>query len=247
MKKALFLIALAVFATCCNRTTRLQPDFGVVEVDTLVGGEGIPCHVALKYLTINNSGVSEALASIERSNIEYFFQIEGFAGSAREAARRVVEESAAYSDDMAGVMSAEDVEFSLTAEAEASVVDTLLCYTIARSGYMGGAHGSHSLESHIYSLHDGFELAWRDLYTDEELDLLAAAVRRRLEERFDAAGDEALAAAGLFPDYIGLPETFIPTSDGLTLHYNPYEIGCYALGAIELKFSNAELAEILGR
>ena len=37
------------------------------------------------------------------------------------------------------------------------------------------------------------------------------------------------------------------TPYGITFHYNPYEIGCYALGAVEVEFSTGELNEVRAR
>ena len=56
-------------------------------------------------------------------------------------------------------------------------------------------------------------------------------IRNKLYEQFGVTGDEGLVAQGFFPEYISTTENFEVTEDGITFYYNPYDIGCYALGA----------------
>ena len=52
-----------------------------------------------------------------------------------------------------------------------------------------------------------------------------------------------LAAQGFFPEQIGATENFRIAPEGIVFCYNPYDIGCYALGAVEVTVSREELDE----
>ncbi len=243
MKTRLFALAAALIATGCSTTQTAEPRFGRMEIDTLVGSNP-SCRVEMRFTTIQNADESEVLTAIEQSAIGHFFQLEEFEGSAEEAIRASIEELAVQNAETAGVFADKEIELFAATDSEAAVVDSLVTYTIIRAGYMGGAHGNTSLECHIYSLADGYELTWEDLFSSGELDALRHGVRQKLYKRFNVTDDAGLAEAGLFPDDIDLSESFIPTSEGITLHYNSYEIGCYALGSIDVEFSNEDIAEI---
>ena len=46
----------------------------------------------------------------------------------------------------------------------------------------------------------------------------------------------------LSPEIIGVTENFLVTPEGITFYYNPYDIGCYALGSVEVSVSREQLA-----
>ena len=60
----------------------------------------------------------------------------------------------------------------------------------------------------------------------------------------EAANDDELAERGFFPEYISLTENFRITPEGITFYYNPYDIGCYALGAVDVTMSREELENL---
>ena len=132
-------------------------------------------------------------------------------------------------------------EGEISVESEGNVVDSLLCYAITRSSYTGGAHGMYSTQYHIYSLADGFELSLADLFDARQLEILDRAIREKIAETYDAVSDEDLSDRGFFPEYICPTENFRITPEGIAFFYNPYEIGCYALGSVEVTFTWAEL------
>ena len=56
--------------------------------------------------------------------------------------------------------------------------------------------------------------------------------------------DDELSELGFFPEYIGATENFQIDDRGITFFYNPYEIGCYALGGIEVTLTREELSAL---
>ena len=63
----------------------------------------------------------------------------------------------------------------------------------------------------------------------------------KLCEKYDARNQDELAARGFFPEEIGMTENFRLTADSITFCYNPYDIGCYALGDIEVAIGLREI------
>lgn len=245
---ALLACALVVTLAACSKRPAM-PRFEIRSVDSLLHGAGFECRVSYRFASIKNAPGHPVLEQIERDNIGYFFDLEEFEGTAVEAADSSI---ALIVDEFAmpaGVTSDETADLpawegEISVESEGTVVDTLLSYAITRSSYTGGAHGMYTTVYHTYSLTDGFELSLADLFTVDELQLLDGAIHERIARDYGAGSDEELAAQGFFPEYISPTENFRITDDGIEFLYNPYEIGCYALGNVEVHFTREELDAI---
>lgn len=233
----LLLLALAP-AACTHRGAR--PRFETLSLDTLVRSGAARYDIQYRYLTITNADRSPALRAIEEADIAYFFELEGFTGTAREAMRTAVDQLT----DGSMLFIEEPAEYSYSVEAEASQVDSLLVYTITRSGYLGGPHDLYDTSTHTYSLAGGYELMLGDLFTPQQQKHLGELLRARLREQYRVADDEGLAALGFFPEYILPGENFQPTEEGILFRYAPYEIGDYALGDIEVLIGKQELEQL---
>lgn len=144
------LVLLAAFAAgmagCCRRAA--APQFAERSLDTVVRCGAVPCDLSYRFLTIANADRSEALAAIENANVNYFFALEDFTGTAEEAARRFIERFAA--DNACDTLYMPDMRYSLSVAAAQAPVDTLTVYTIRRESYTGGAHGMRTTEYHNY-------------------------------------------------------------------------------------------------
>ena len=238
------VLLLTIGTLSCTRQP-VTPQFETLAIDTLLGDSTRGCEIDYRFATIRNADASPALEAIERANIGYFFSLEDFTGSAADAMAVSMHEI----DDefLKGRPEGmpERYLYRFSAEAEAEVRDTLLVYTIAASNYTGGAHGMYGTFHHVYSHDDGYEIGIADLFDEEQLQQLGESIRRKLYERYGAANDEELAAQGFFPDCgIAPNDNFRPTDEGIVFHYNPYEIGCYALGTIEVTIPTEELPQL---
>ena len=201
------------------------------------------CKIEYRFATIANAEKSPALRSIEAANAGYFFELEEFGGTARQAADSALRQIVA---ELAFPQSAPQMTepYEISAEAEAAVTDSLVTYIISRWSYTGGAHGMYATECHTYSLAGGYELSTADLFSERQLLGMEALLRRKLCEQYEAANDDELAERGFFPEYISLTENFRITPEGITFYYNPYDIGCYALGAVDVTMSREELENL---
>lgn len=233
----LLLVSLLCLAACTKRPA--LPKLDTICVDTLLSRNGYSCQVEYRFTSIRNTSDSPALETIEQANIGYFFQLEAFSGPAEKGVEASLNDILAnYLPEVSGPNGA---EYEISAESEISVVDSLLCCVITRAGYTGGAHGMYGTECHTYSLNDGFELSLADLLSARQLERLDGLIRREIQRQYGATTDEALSQAGFFPEYIAPTENFRITPDGFVFCYNPYEIGCYALGAVEVTISRSML------
>lgn len=243
MKRLLSLSAAlaCVFAVGCTDKP-VQPKFTSVQADTLFTSGSMQYSVQYDFASIANASQSAALQAIEESNIRSFFGLEDFTGTAQEATAAALEEL--WQEIQLTGESGYGWENTEAAQSEATVVDSLLVYTIARESYTGGAHGIYSLTVHNYSLAGGYELTLADLFDAGQRRALDSLVHVKLYEQFGVADDEGLAAEGFFPEYIAATENFAATPEGLTFYFNPYDIGCYALGAVEVSIDNEELENL---
>lgn len=236
-------LAAGLLLAACHKTP-LRPRFDTLAVERQLAEEQVRCRVDYRFVTIANAARSQALQAIEQRNIGYFFQLEEFAGDAHEAIDASLDEIATQLlAPLAGNISGREqpVEYEISVAADAAVRDTLLTYTIVRESYTGGAHGMQTVEYHTYSTAGGYELTLADLLDERQIAGLTKAIRRKLCAQYGAANDKALAALGIFPDYIAPTENFRLDGEELLLRYNPYDIACYAFGPVEVRFTAEEL------
>lgn len=234
------LVAAATLAACTHKPA--EPRFSGMALDTLLSQPSYNCRVEYRFASIANSEKSDALRTIQQRNIDYFFELEEFEGSATEAiaeSLRQIDQELTLPTTMPPSIARMECEVSV--ESEGTVVDTLLNYTIYRSSYLGGAHGMYSTEYHTYSLIDGYEFSAEDLIGSEKMEALRKLIRTKLYEQYDAADDRELSDRGFFPEYIDVTDNFRVTPRSLIFHYNPYEIGCYANGDIDIEITREEL------
>ena len=242
IKTAILIAGMAAATAACTRKP-VAPQFGMLSIDTLIGTPANGCKIEYRFATIANAEKSPALRSIEAANAGYFFELVEFGGTARQAADSALRQIAA---ELAFPQNAPQMTepYEISAEAEAAVTDSLVTYIISRWSYTGGAHGMYATECHTYSLAGGYELSTADLFSERQLLGMEALLRRKLCEQYEAANDDELAERGFFPEYISLTENFRITPEGITFYYNPYDIGCYALGAVDVTMSREELENL---
>ncbi len=232
------LAAFAALTTGCCRHA-VEPKFADLSLDTVVQCGVVPCDLSYRFLTIANADRSEALSAIENANVNYFFALEDFTGTAEEAARRFIERFAA--DNACDTLYLPDMRYAMSIAAAQAPVDTLIVYTIRRESYTGGAHGMRTTEFHNYWTKGGYELSLGDLFTEEQLPQITERIKAKLCEQYGAGDEEELAQLGFFPETIVPTENFEVTPEGIVFHYNPYDIACYAMGEVDVTFTKEEL------
>lgn len=241
-RRILFAAALALATATGCRHRAVQPEFDVLVTDSTVTANAIPCKFEYSFVSITNASKQKSLEAIERQNILYFFGLEDFDGTAEQAANASI---AQFVHDYAEGFNTAELsavpDMNLIVDSEAQVVDSLLVYSIRRTSYTGGAHGMYSQIFHNYSLSGGYEITLSDLLETDQQAALRELIRQKLYTQFGVQGDEGLVDQGFFPENIYATENFEVTDDGITFYYNPYDIGTYALGDVEVHVTRAEL------
>lgn len=239
LKIILLTAASALVAVSCKSNLPKQPRFGVVSIDTLLDNAHAECRIAYRFASVLNAAASPSLEAIEAANIGYFFQLEEYAGTAEEAMQvSLCEIAETFLVQMA---EAGGARYDLSTESMGKVIDTLVSYTISRRSCTGGAHGIYGIECHTYALNGGYEITTADLFGSEHLPALEKTIRQKIYTAYETQNDEQLTAFGFFPEYIAPTENFRISDEGITFYYNPYEIGCYALGSVEVTLSRDEM------
>lgn len=110
--------------------------------------------------------------------------------------------------------------------------------------FSGGAHGNYAFYSYNLNLATGEAVTLTDVIKQEQLNSLSDAATSKILEDKNAS---SLAEAGLFEDtLLILPEQdFYITPGYLVLQFDPYEIGPYAMGEIEIKIPFHKLTGLL--
>lgn len=114
-------------------------------------------------------------------------------------------------------------------------------YCCSSTDYTGGAHGMFGETWRVFDLATGEEVEQGDLLAD---DYDEEALSDLLYENVLEGLDEEEQADGLF----GTPEpneNFSVSDEGVTWHYNPYEIAPYAFGVLEATLTWEELKPFL--
>ena len=115
-------------------------------------------------------------------------------------------------------------------------------YRSSSSDYQGGAHGMYGETYRVFDLATGELVQESDFLregADEDEDLIEL-----LYESLIAGMDEEDVEDGLF----GMPypnANFSVSNEGVTWHYNPYDIAPYAFGVLEASLSWEELKPFL--
>lgn len=116
------------------------------------------------------------------------------------------------------------------------------------AGYnTGGAHPNGWTNTYYYDVETGSRIKLVDMFQGPNLKKLATLTQDKLKKKFKV---KTLSAAGFFDNTINLKgdENFYVNrkNDSLfTLYFNPYEIGPYVMGDVEVEFKYSEVLPML--
>ena len=111
--------------------------------------------------------------------------------------------------------------------------------------YTGGAHGNYGTEFKVLDLTKNRSLTLPDILTESGIAKLQPKLEASFRKQFNLQPGDSLTDAGLFENKIEANDNICVTGSGLQFVYNPYEIGPYAMGEIELFIPFTELTEYL--
>jgi hypothetical protein len=111
--------------------------------------------------------------------------------------------------------------------------------------YTGGAHGMRNRDYYVFSLGDKKRLALSDILLDEAKPALGDLVEAALRKQMGIPEWIPLSEQGFFENSINKLEDFFLAPQGLGFQWDPYEIGPYSMGIIEIVIPYSELQGIL--
>lgn len=107
--------------------------------------------------------------------------------------------------------------------------------------YTGGAHGNYSTSYIPVDLVSNKKLALNDVINKTGQTKLAKFLEKAFRKDYDVKDTDPLTEGGLFENKIEPNSNFYITSKGIGFCYNPYEIGPYAMGEINIFIPFTEL------
>lgn len=115
------------------------------------------------------------------------------------------------------------------------------------SSYTGGAHSNYYRSSLLFRLSDGQELKLDSILSEGSLHQLNSLAEAKLRAQKGLDEKDPINTAGFwFKDsQFHLSEQFTYQKEGLTLFYNPYEIGPYSMGMVEIFIPYVEIHEMI--
>lgn len=127
------------------------------------------------------------------------------------------------------------------------VTGQIVSVRVDNASYAGGAHPGSYTSSYLFDLSVGQFIDASQIAEDPLA--FQTGVAELLVEKAEALGEEY--TAGYWENYRDIIRTWnegtvLFSQEGMTVVYSPYELGPYAMGAVELFASYDELAELLG-
>lgn len=114
--------------------------------------------------------------------------------------------------------------------------------------YSGGAHGNEFMTMINYDLARQIAITPSVLFKDPEDQHIKEMLLSRLMETFDVQTPEDLEYAGVYSyEALETANNYYFTDEGITFHFNPYELAAYAVGPIELSLTYQEIAPYLNK
>jgi hypothetical protein len=114
-----------------------------------------------------------------------------------------------------------------------------------RSFYSGGAHPTSDKTYFVFDRKEAARVRLSDIIPEESMPLLRQLANRELRAGKRLGPSDSLTKALFFVDEAELPEDFFFSPQGLSLHWNPYEIAPYSEGYIEITIPAGEIKNLL--
>ena len=115
---------------------------------------------------------------------------------------------------------------------------------LAISTYMGGAHGMDQVFMLNYDAANGKRLTLEEMFSD--LPRLTLLNRQAFLRHLEALDENPDSVCLFIPaDSLPLPKNVLVDSTGVQMHYNPYEIACYAFGSTDYLLPMSEAENLL--
>lgn len=113
--------------------------------------------------------------------------------------------------------------------------------------YTGGAHGSYASSHMIFSLTDSIarHISFSDIFLPDSDSHLLEAITSALMRKYNVDTLPALDSAGIFTDHLYVSTDISIAGDNIIFHYDPYGIGPWSMGAIDVSIPYYNITDLL--
>lgn len=117
-------------------------------------------------------------------------------------------------------------------------------YNIYDMSYMGGAHPMTYTRSITYAFEQHAVVSNDNLFNADKMDAVFSAVNSAAAAQFGVAKGE-LTKAGFMEDAIPVSPLVSLSRGAIVFHYNPYDVGPYSMGAVDIYVSPESVGDAL--
>lgn len=121
----------------------------------------------------------------------------------------------------------------------------LLTFAFISYTYTGGAHGNHGTSYTSFDLTKNKALTLNDVLGENGKKMLRSLLEKNFRRQFNLKPTDSLKDGGLFENKIEPNENFYVTEKGIGFCYNPYEIGPYVMGEINIFIPFSDIKNLL--
>lgn len=112
------------------------------------------------------------------------------------------------------------------------------------SSYLGGAHPNTYTSAFTYDIEGGEMLTYSTIFRTGTDEAVTTAVRNELAVNYNVSPTN-LSDAGFFGNDVPLSQDVYIHDGMITFHYNPYEVGPYSMGAVDVAISPYIVRDLL--
>jgi hypothetical protein len=253
-KLSIFLLSAAIFFSCmenkkAEQTAAEIPDIVIKEILATsqdCNPDSLSCtYVRIEYPVFTDSArnqINLAFLDKMREISGKFNSEEAVSGSPEHMAQTFILDYEAFNRDFP------DNRIGWYVNVKAEIVHEstdIITYRIDAEYFTGGAHQNSSTNYYVLDAKNGRALNLSDIVSDtvKFKNLVETAFRRTkgMEE------GQSYADIGFYIDdeQFVLSRNIGVTDDGIVVHFNPYEIAPYSLGATSVEVKNDALGDLL--
>lgn len=243
----LILVVTLIFFSSCNNDKNVGDSFLNSTIETIdeqngaCDGEGACGSIKIEYpiFSNNNKSVDDKLNSDISNTITSFYDTK----SIDKTADKFITDFANFINEFPDVAS-NKWEVSMLYKININT-DKLLTLSFSMEGYTGGAHGFRTTSYSNYNPKTGERLQLSDVVNDVEK--LTSIAREIFIEENNLDADLPINAQGFWfvNDTFTLNNNFKITPEGISFHFNQYEIASYAQGDFDIDISMDKLERLL--
>jgi hypothetical protein len=190
--------------------------------------------LSISYERIANSEASVAFKLIDSMNYHSTFGDFATEPMNLEASAELMKEDLELSATLFG---GSNCEMRIYQVAYFVRNESVVCFDTCTETYFGGAHPSTTQNYECYDVATGTPYDFSYLAEGDGVDNLQKLIYDDLVRQH---GDRIIIAS---PNDLHLPNAIHITDRGLMFHYEPYEVGDYALGSVNVELSDKQLTD----